>query len=132
MLNRTLISCLLIWLTPVIFGVLGAAYKIVLFRNIGFNPELEPDYIWYATTSLYFIGGVVGFWLIARSLKLGARTVFLRVAFSVTLVFVFVYIFIRSVTVESALVSKYAYCCCCEDVPTISETYIRILSPIKF
>ena len=132
MLNRALLSCLLIWLSPLIWGGIAAAYTIVLFRLVEFNPEIEPDYIVYVTMTLYFVGGIVGPWLIARILNFKKMTAPLRSVLAVTFIFVFCYIFIRSLTVESVLVSKYAYCCCCERVPTCSETYIRILSPINF
>jgi hypothetical protein len=42
------------------------------------------------------------------------------------------YILIRSTTVESALVRRYAYCGCCNRLPTLSETYARVLNPIAF
>lgn len=132
MLIRALLSCLLIWLSPIFWGGIAAVYTIMLFRLFGFNPEIEPDYIGYVTISLYFIGGMIAPWLIARLLKFKKMTVLLRSVFSVTFVFMFGYIFIRSALVETALVSKYAYCCCCERVPTMSETYDQILNPLNF
>lgn len=131
MLKHTLISCVLIWLTPIVFGGVAGIFKIVLFQNFPFNPELEPDFVVYVAVSLYFIAGLVGSWLVSRYSRPRITKQPFRIASTTAIVFIFGYIFVRSATVESALASKYAYCCCCESVPTTSETFIRILSPIK-
>lgn len=132
MLKRAAGCAVGIWLGPIALGGLGAAYKVGLFKTVGFDPWLEPFHVYgppmlaYVVLSIglaWFAGGVLGI----REARFSRRIAFVAAAF-----LIFMYSFVRAIVVETAFTQRYAYCCCCMDVPTNSETYARVFVPYAF
>jgi hypothetical protein len=140
---RTLLlraTCLL--LIPPCVGLFAGSYRAVAFFLLEFTPQDEPLHVTVVQLGSILLAGVAVAVFAARPLfaaslatsrqrgRLPAAAAMPAVA-TTALALGFLYVVLRTSTVEEAIVRQFAYCCCCESQPTASETWSALLNPIK-
>lgn len=121
-----------VWFCPIALGAMGGAYKVGLFKSVGFDPWLEPVHVYGPPMLAYAVLSIWLAWLVGRGIGVRKARPVWRTAFVAAAILIFMYSFVRAVVVENALVQRYAYCCCCMDLPSNSETYSRVIAPYAF
>ena len=127
-----LLSVGLAWLAPILSGTVGGLYKMGLYRMQRFDPELEPLHVYAPPLLAYLALSLLASWLLWRWASDAKAGRLWRLALVAPTLALAAYGLIKAITVESALLQRFAYCCCCMDIPTDAQTYARILLPYAF
>lgn len=131
--QRHLCSVFMICFAPIVIGAITATYKIFLYRLVHFIPELEPSYVFWPALMGSMVGAMMLCWVLKRwYLPLIANHRAAKALIYGSLALVLVYVWFRAQVVETRLISRLAYCCCCMEQPTDAETLHTVLSPIGF
>lgn len=133
MWRRHLTSMLIIWCAPMVIGAIAAAYKILMYRSIHFNPELEPDYVFWPALIGCILGALVLCWWLRRwYLSLAYMRQGGKMLLYAGLMLILVYVWFRAQVVETRLISRLAYCCCCMEQPSDAETVRNVVLPFAW
>lgn len=120
-------SLLLLWFAPILIGVACAGYEFAVFRMLDTGPGAMPAALGFLPALFHFFGAAIVGFLFARAVRPGER---FRPLIAVAAgLLCFVYIWLRSMTVDSALIGQLGYACCVEDLSVWPQTIMQILNP---
>jgi hypothetical protein len=133
-------TLLLLWTLPILIGALAAAGDILRYRMLGEVPGLESGLTGFLIFLVIVISSGWSAWVLAMRMRRWLKSAGIQrpaiekfnvFATGVAGLVSLCYVFWRSASVNSSLVSQLGYCCCCESLPEAAETLVRVFNPFS-